>query len=127
MPNSPSRICSSPGCFVIVRDGGNRCVKHAEEYRTRRRGIPENRGSRPTDPFLGSTAWQKLRKAKLASNPVCERCERDGRTTPATQVHHVKARQDAPDEALAWENLESICTRCHRAATVQATRERKQM
>jgi len=121
--NGPKKICCWPGCHRIIEYGNRHCPEHAERYRTRRRGLPS---TKPTDPFLGSVAWQKLRRAKLRANPLCECCEAAGRTTPAMQVHHKQARQDAPDLALDWDNLESVCTRCHRAYTVAATRERRQ-
>jgi 5-methylcytosine-specific restriction protein A len=120
MPTEAKTIC--PGCHRAIVSKGERCPTCREKYRTQRRNTP----SKPTDPFLGSIAWQKLRRAKLLANPLCECCEKAGRTTAAQQVHHKQARQDAPELAMNWNNLESVCTRCHRAYTVQATQERRE-
>lgn len=125
--NAPKKLCCEGGCFRIIDGDTTRCPKHTEAHRTRRRGTDQRRPERTTDPFLSSAAWQKLRKAKLQANPLCECCEKAGRTTAAQQVHHKRARQDAPDLVLDANNLESVCFTCHRAYTVKATRERKQM
>lgn len=118
MPNAAKRLCS---IHRVIHDGT--CPKCAATRKQRQR---EWNASKPTDPFLGSTAWQKLRAAYLHDHPCCERCESHGRTTPAAQVHHIEARQDNEGRSLDWDNLMAVCTRCHRALTVQAMRERKQ-
>ncbi len=63
--------------------------------------------------FYNSTAWRKLRAMFLRANPLCVDCEKLGRVTPATEVHHVKDRRDHPESALSPENLEGLCKRCH--------------
>ena len=71
--------------------------------------------------FYGNKLWHQLREQKLYEQPLCEECLMQGRITPATQVHHKDKFGDYyPDEQLMWEkfldydNLESICTECHR-------------
>ena len=73
-----------------------------------------------------SRQWRELRNWYIASHPLCERCEAEGRTTPATAVHHVisftkffdngeitaKALQYAYDKS----NLQALCDRCHKKA-----------
>lgn len=63
--------------------------------------------------FLTSTAYRKLRAYKLANDPVCEICEREGRITPATEVDHRLPREQRPDLAMSYKNLQSICFDCH--------------
>ncbi|MBN2763745.1 MAG: HNH endonuclease [Bacteroidales bacterium] len=64
--------------------------------------------------------WKRLRSAKIADKPICERCELEGRVTPATEVHHKipfqKGRNAEEVEKLAfdWDNLMSVCTGCHK-------------
>jgi 5-methylcytosine-specific restriction endonuclease McrA len=77
--------------------------------------------ARPDKPerldFYGSARWQRLRKMKLANNPICEVCKRK----PAQHVHHLsKARED---ETLRFimENLQSICIWCHAKETQRET------
>lgn len=63
--------------------------------------------------FYESPPWRKLRAIKLASNPLCEPCQREGRLVEARFVHHVRERSTHPELALVLENLESICASCH--------------
>lgn len=63
--------------------------------------------------------WVRLRRAKLTDRPLCERCEAEGRITPATEVHHVvpveTALTRADKERLAYDphNLQALCHACH--------------
>ena len=44
-------------------------------------------------------------------------CKRVGRATPATQVDHIKPKAKGGTDD--WDNLQSICDRCHDAKTKQ--------
>ena len=67
-----------------------------------------------------TTTWIKLRKSYLMEHPLCEECLKQGKTTVATQVHHIRHILEGKDE---WEmkeigfdsnNLEALCEKCHR-------------
>lgn len=74
------------------------------------------RGARPMTKRPYSTArWQRLRKAKLARDPVCQYCP-PGRLTPATEVDHILPMARGGD-ALDWDNLKSACRSCHSSKT----------
>lgn len=66
-----------------------------------------------------SLRWRELREAKLDANPVCELCEKAGRVTPATLVHHripietALTRAGMEELAYRWSNLQSLCRPCH--------------
>lgn len=62
--------------------------------------------------FYQSTAWRKLRAVKLAREPMCEECARQGRVTPAQMVDHIIPinKGGAP---LDVDNLQSLCNACH--------------
>jgi len=64
-----------------------------------------------------TTQWDKARKGWLAHHPLCVECERQGRTTAATDVDHIVPHRG--DMELFWdrENWQSLCGRCHRAKT----------
>jgi 5-methylcytosine-specific restriction endonuclease McrA len=67
-----------------------------------------NRPPRKTTTQRGyGSHWKKVRKAKLAANPVCQMPGCPGRF--ATQVHHIdhKTTNNAPG------NLLSTCNECH--------------
>jgi 5-methylcytosine-specific restriction protein A len=68
----------------------------------RRRGSPSKRGY--------DAAWQRLRKAKLAADPLCEcdDCQRTGTLVPADVVDHIEPIDERPDLRLDWSNLRSM-------------------
>ena len=70
--------------------------------------------------FYASWQWVKCRRAYMDSKAgLCERCLARGLIEPAAEVHH-KIRLTAdnvtdPEIALNWNNLECLCTACHKA------------
>lgn len=60
-------------------------------------------------------AWKRLRRAKLAQDPLCEYCP-PGHPTTATQVDHKQAICNGGDP-WAWDNLASCCQSCHSSKT----------
>lgn len=67
---------------------------------------------------IQSKRWVKLRRHQLSLHPLCEMCEREGRLTPATEVHHITPVEDMPEDrqmALMFDphNLMSLCHRHH--------------
>ena len=49
---------------------------------------------------LNSEAWRRLRKAVLASEPLCRMCAAQGLTVPATDVDHMHGAWDNRRESL---------------------------
>lgn len=73
--------------------------------------------------LLTSWQWRKLRRKKLNSCTLCERCVSEDRAVPnvAVDVHHiVPVMSAAPDKgrmrSLFFDphNLQSLCADCHR-------------
>lgn len=69
---------------------------------------------------MNSRRWRRLRAAYLSAHPLCEDCEQQGRTTIATEVHHIRPieeRAGRPDDMreLAFNpcNLRALCRPCH--------------
>ena len=58
-------------------------------------------------------AWQKVRAAYLASNPLCVTCLASGRTTAAQVVDHISPIAKTPHLRLDPANLQSLCKRHH--------------
>ena len=77
------------------------------------------------DEIIRSYRWQSLRRSYIISHPVCEDCEMRGRTSVATEVHHIVPIETATSregmEALAYDpgNLRSLCHDCHVAEHVR--------
>ncbi|MBZ5499955.1 MAG: HNH endonuclease [Acidobacteriia bacterium] len=74
----------------------------------------------PRDPFYNTASWKRLRKTKLARDPLCEYCPTNHRQ-PATEVDHEVAI-NAGGDAYAWENLRSACHECHSRKTYYVER-----
>lgn len=64
--------------------------------------------------------WHELSKAYRMQNPLCERCG-----ALAAAVHHRQRVTDDPSLVFAWDNLEALCKRCHKAADAEAARAAK--
>lgn len=68
--------------------------------------------SRPWRALYDTGRWQALRSRQLRNVPLCEACEAQGHTTPATVAHHKDAHHG--DEATFFASpLESLCKSCH--------------
>ncbi|MDO5090138.1 MAG: HNH endonuclease signature motif containing protein [Cardiobacteriaceae bacterium] len=67
---------------------------------------------------LDGGKWRKLRKHKLALNPLCEACHAWGDIVPATDVDHID--NDATNNRM--DNLMSLCHSCHSKKTAQEQR-----
>jgi 5-methylcytosine-specific restriction protein A len=114
MPDSPLKICCRPGCRRLTRD--RHCEAHAKQT-----GSSRNRSG---DPFYNSTAWLKLRAAKLAADPLCqcEDCVATGAVVPASVVDHIKPRCDYPELELDYDNLRSMSEAHHNRHTARTRR-----
>ena len=69
--------------------------------------------------MIHTNKWLRLRRAKLTSNPICERCQAEGRITPSREVHHVTPVEDGltarDKQTLMYDsnNLQALCHDCH--------------
>lgn len=105
-----------------------------EQLKRKARGEPERKRyaeydrlyARDRDPRIqrlrSSHRWHLTRSRKLAQDPLCQQCERDGRATPATQVHHVVPVSQDLARFFDPDNLESICETCHARANARERR-----
>jgi len=69
-----------------------------------------------------TTAWKKLRRAKLNRTPFCEICEMRGRRIPANTVDHILAIAKGGSPFPSFEKLHSMCASCHGAKTAALDR-----
>ena len=100
------KICRYPGCRISTYQ--KYCDLHPE-------GPPRKPDNRPSASARGyDRHWQKERAFFLSQNPLCAECDRQGDTTPAVLVDHVKAHKG--NMSLFWDvsNWQSLCDRCHR-------------
>ena len=69
-----------------------------------------------SNAFYLSSKWKRKRKAILKRDGYeCQDCKRYGRIREATEVHHIKHLEDAPELAYDNDNLISLCKACHNA------------
>jgi 5-methylcytosine-specific restriction protein A len=115
MPCAPKRPCSQPGCMKL------NCVEHAKAKRQAwqkrtdsRRGSAHYRGYDQT--------WKSLRDWFIRENPLC----RDpfklhvGIVTAGMEVDHITPFKGIDDPLrLDWNNLQSLCSTCHKYKTAK--------
>ena len=46
--------------------------------------------------LINTQRWRALRAKTLGARPLCEVCLKEGRVTPATEVHHVRGQLVLP-------------------------------
>jgi 5-methylcytosine-specific restriction protein A len=105
MPKKPKRPCSTPGCPNLTE--GQYCEQHRV---TERRRYDKYQRSPDMNKAYGR-AWKRIRDRYIAAHPLCERCEENGKLTPAEEVHHkLPVSQGGRHNR---ENLMSVCRSCH--------------
>jgi len=121
MPYAAPRFCPASGCAVLT--DGSRCEAHRKARHVSvdaRRKSPYQRGY--------DRAWQRLRKMKLAADPMCQ-IRTHCASKPliyqiAVEVDHIIPIHDRPQLRLVWTNLQSSCHSCHSAKSLREMRER---
>jgi 5-methylcytosine-specific restriction protein A len=66
-----------------------------------------------------TAAWQRLRSAKLARDPLCEDCLAIGMETAAKAVDHKRAISDGGEAFPQLDELSSKCWPCHSRKTAR--------
>jgi 5-methylcytosine-specific restriction enzyme A len=71
--------------------------------------------TRVRSPIYDTAHWQRLRKAYLAQNPLCQ-CEANGGRGcgyAATVVDHKRPHNGDKALAYSWDNLQAMTKSCH--------------
>lgn len=111
VPKKPKRPCSFPGCPELVE--GRYCEKHKREVNQH-----YNRYQRdPETSKRYGRRWRKIRKAFITANPLCGECKRQGKFTPAEEVHHIIPLAEGGTHNS--DNLMSLCKSCHSRLTAK--------
>ena len=110
MPYKPKRPCSYPSCVRLV--DGRYCDEHMliveRQYNHYLRSPDTNKRY--------GRAWKKLRARFLLQHPLCEQCKREGRLTPAEEVHHILSLANGGTNGES--NLMALCKSCHSRFTI---------
>jgi 5-methylcytosine-specific restriction protein A len=119
----PVYPCRHPTCAAYVQKRGGYCEAHARQGRQERAARNRFYDQHARDPeakkFYDSAAWQRARATKLATDPICERCQR----VWAQHVHHrIPLARCTPEQRLDQRNLKSLCLPCHNIEEAEAAR-----
>ena len=117
MPYKPKRPCQHPGCpklsdSLFCEDHAKENVREYERYRRD-----------PATRKRYGRAWKRIRDRYIATHPLCEQCQREGRLTPAQEVHHIKPLADGGTHDT--ENLMSLCSSCHSGITLSENNRKR--
>ena len=111
MPRKPKRPCSHPGCPRLT--DGRFCEEHQRQENKRYEKYDRD----PAVRRRYGRAWKSIRDRHIAEHPLCEMCKKQGRITPAEEVHHIKplSQGGTHDDS----NLMSLCKECHSRITAK--------
>lgn len=125
-----ARKCSYGGCNKIVYVDPDvrespRCDRHRNTSGPTPKKVYHSHQFHKARYFYTTPEWRRLREWKINQNPLCEHCERRGLVVPATEVDHIVELIDGGSK-LDPENLQSLCSRCHRIKTAECRRKREE-
>lgn len=70
--------------------------------------------------YYGNIRYKKLRDWYMENHPLCADCLFEGRSVPATQLHHIipysrgKTEEERMELLMDWEhNFVALCDECH--------------
>lgn len=116
MPKMPPRPCTQARCNEMATSKG-RCEQHQVEP------WQSSKGKTPSDRGYGYV-WQKTRKRALVRDSyLCQVCLKSNRLTLATEVDHILNKAQGGTDSL--DNLQSICTDCHKIKTIEERKKCK--
>jgi len=114
MPYKPARQCPGLGpntsrCPNLIKGKERYCPTCSEYSKKAVRRYDKARDQTPERKFIHSPLWRKIRKRKLAQDPLCEMCLKAGEETMADRVHHI----DGNELHNNMDNLLSVCNDHH--------------
>ena len=107
----PCKYCQRPTTNACCY-----CDEHKDMYKSSHRIYDDRRGSPSKRGY--DSSWTKFRSWFLSRNPLCEMCKKEGKLTPANEVHHVKPLSEGGDR-LNEANCMALCHSCHSKITAE--------
>lgn len=111
MPKKAKRPCKFKNCPLLTDSESGYCLQHEKLTESNYNRF----GRTPEAKKRYGYRWQKIRRAFLSQNPLCEMCKRNGKFTTATEVHHIKPLAEGGRNDI--ENLMPLCKSCHSRIT----------
>lgn len=124
------KVCTYGGCnATVITDESDRnpprCPRHQGAQSFTPKKVYHDHQWHKARYFYTSAEWKRLREQYINAHPLCEICDAGGRVTPATEVDHIVEIQDGGDKTNL-DNLQSLCTSCHRRKTGEERRKREE-
>lgn len=110
-----SRPCRAFGCPAVVKSRNQQgyCDDHASKRSNWNKRV--DRTGSTTERGYGHT-WRKLREQILKRDDyLCVQCSAHGRVSSATDVDHIINKAKGGTDAV--DNLQSLCSACHKEKT----------
>ena len=63
-------------------------------------------------------AWKRIRDRYIKAHPLCEECQKQGKLTPAEEVHHILPLSKGGGNEKS--NLMALCKSCHSRITAES-------
>lgn len=116
MPFKKLKPCKAYGCAELTTD--KYCTKHKhleeQDQHLTYNYYNKTRNDKEYTDFYKTKEWKKVSNlVTLRDLGLCQQCKREGRTTIADMVHHIKPLKKAFHLRLVQSNLESLCFNCH--------------
>lgn len=112
MPIAPPTFRPRKTALQIKEDERRR-QEWLEKQKQRKAEIDAKRGSAAKRGY--GRRWRKIRKAVLASEPLCRFCKDMGKIVGAEVVDHIDGNTANND----WDNLRPLCKSCHDRRTAR--------
>ena len=106
MPYKPKRPCAYPGCCLLA-EHEQYCAEH-------KKAKDKHYNQYERDPASSKRygrSWKRIRDTYIKAHPLCEECQKQGKLTPAEEVHHKLPIKK--DGSHSRDNLMSLCRSCH--------------
>lgn len=113
MPYKPKRPCAYPGCGRLAENGEQYCAEHQKI-------IDKSYNQYERDPASNKRygrSWKRIRDRYIKAHSLCEECQKQGKLTPAEEVHHILPLSRGGTNAV--NNLMALCKPCHARITVE--------
>jgi len=110
MPYKPKRPCAYPGCGRLA-EREQYCTQHQKEVNKHYNKYQRD----PNSNKRYGRAWKRIRDRYIKAHPLCKECEKQGRLTPAEEIHHILPLSKGGSNETY--NLMSLCKSCHSSIT----------
>ena len=113
MPYKPKRPCAYPGCGRLAENSEQYCAEHQKIMDKRYNQYERD----PASNKRYGRSWKRIRDRYIKAHPLCEECQKQGKLTPAEEVHHILPLSRGGTNAV--NNLMALCKPCHAHITVE--------